>query len=97
MDERQVPAPAGGEDADAGRRRDDVDTAVASRPPLGIAAGRPAQELGTEDEPRLTAEHDERSSGKLAQLRLVQAPALGMEPIVELVRRAAPVSARKLR
>src|SRR4029453_19502111 len=65
-------------------RRDQLDAAAEPRATLGVAAGRPAQEVRTEDDPWLAVELHARAVGELVQVRFVQPPTLCVKHLVEL-------------
>ena len=77
MEERHERAPAGVQHCEERRRRDHEGlTLVASRPALQIPGGRPAPEIRSEREPRLTLLQDEGAVRQLSDRRPVEAPLL---------------------
>src|SRR4051794_12670680 len=85
VNERQTAAPARSENTQARRGCDDLDAALGPAAPLAVAAGRPAQELRTEDEPRFLLEQHECSVGELVELGLMRATPFRVQHVVELV------------
>lgn len=72
MQQWQGRVPVGAQNRNERRWRDQQRVApVRSPPSLRVARRRPADQLGTEDEPGLASAQHERSVGKLLQLRTV--------------------------